>query len=265
MAQRRMFSLLVTDTDAFLDMPLSTQALYFHLGMHGDDEGFVGSPRKIARSIGCNADDLKVLAAKGFIIAFESGVVVIRDWNINNTLRNDRFHPTIYTEEKALVSMTGGNRYELASNMATVGIPHDNHVATVGIPSDNQMEPELNITKHNITKPNRTKGRNKFVPPAVSEVEAYIKEKGYNIDAEKFVAYYESKGWLVGKSPMKNWKAAVVTWSKNNYQSPSQTTSSNGFLDILRDMEAEEQRNGVIVSEQEGDGSSPFGFASGLP
>ena len=157
MAQRRMFSLLVTDTDSFLDMPLSTQALYFHLGMHGDDEGFVGSPRKIARSIGCNADDLKVLAAKGFIIAFESGVVVIRDWNINNTLRNDRFHPTIYTEEKALVSMTGGNRYELASNMATVGIPHDNHVATVGIPSDNQMEPELNITKHNITKPNLTK------------------------------------------------------------------------------------------------------------
>ena len=89
MAQKRMFSLQVTDTDRFLDMSASAQALYFHLGMHGDDDGFMSSPRKIARIAGCNDDDLRLLAAKGYIIPFESGVVVITDWNINNTLKND--------------------------------------------------------------------------------------------------------------------------------------------------------------------------------
>lgn len=76
MAQKRMFSLSVIDTDRFLEMPVSAQALYFHLGMHGDDDGFVASPRKIARSVGCNVDDLRLLAQKNFIIPFESGVVV---------------------------------------------------------------------------------------------------------------------------------------------------------------------------------------------
>ena len=86
MAQKRMFSLAVTDTDKFLDMSASAQALYFHLGMHGDDDGFVASPKKIARGVGCNDDDLRLLASKGYIIPFESGVIVIVDWNINHTL-----------------------------------------------------------------------------------------------------------------------------------------------------------------------------------
>lgn len=107
------------------------------------------------------------------------------------------------------------------------------------------------------------KAQKRFTPPTISEVEEYAREKGYSVDAEKFVAYYESKGWLVGKSPMKNWKAAVVTWSKNNFEHPNKATSSNGFLDILRDMEAEQGE--VIVSEQDGNGESSFGFASGLP
>lgn len=84
MANKRMFSLSVVDTDRFLDMPVSTQALYFHLGMHGDDDGFVSSPRKIARAAGCNDDDLRLLIQKNYIIPFESGVVVITDWRLNN-------------------------------------------------------------------------------------------------------------------------------------------------------------------------------------
>ena len=79
MAQKRMFSLKVVDTDKFLEMPSSSQALYFHLGMHGDDDGFVSSPKKIARAVGCNDDDIRLLAAKGFIIPFDSGVIVITD------------------------------------------------------------------------------------------------------------------------------------------------------------------------------------------
>ena len=111
MAQKRMFSLAVVDTDRFMDMPVSTQALYFHLGMHGDDDGFVASPRKIARSAGCNDDDLRLLIQKQYIIPFESGVIVISDWNTNNTLKNDRYKPTVYQNEKALLSLTPAGHY----------------------------------------------------------------------------------------------------------------------------------------------------------
>ena len=111
MAQKRMFSLKVVDTDKFLEMPASTQALYFHLGMHGDDDGFVASPRKIARAMGGSDDDMRLLAAKGFIIPFESGVVVITDWKINNTLKNDRYQETIYTAEKETLYLDDAGRY----------------------------------------------------------------------------------------------------------------------------------------------------------
>lgn len=117
MAQKRMFSLQVTDTDKFLDMSSSAQALYFHLGMHGDDDSFVSSPKKIARAAGSNDDDLKLLAAKGFIIPFESGVVVMTDWNINNTLKNDRYHETIFLGEKAQIGIDKSGKYVLGTNM----------------------------------------------------------------------------------------------------------------------------------------------------
>lgn len=100
MAERRMFAKTIIDSDAFLDMPLSTQALYFHLGMRADDDGFVNSPKKIQRAVGAAEDDLRILITKNFIIPFDSGVIVIKHWNINNYIQNDRYHPTAYIEEK---------------------------------------------------------------------------------------------------------------------------------------------------------------------
>ena len=100
MAQRRMFSKKITDTDSFLDMSLSAQALYFHLNMGADDEGFVDNVKKIQRSIGASNDDLKILVGKGFLLPFESGVVVIRHWRIHNYIQADRFQATIYQDEK---------------------------------------------------------------------------------------------------------------------------------------------------------------------
>ena len=99
MAEKRMFSKKIIDSDAFLDMPLSTQALYFHLSMRADDEGFINNPKKVSRMIGCGEDDLKLLIAKNFIIPFESGVVVIKHWLIHNTIRKDRAKETLYKEE----------------------------------------------------------------------------------------------------------------------------------------------------------------------
>lgn len=100
MAQRRMFSKKITDTDNFLDMPLSTQALYFHLNMGADDEGFIDKVKTIQRTIGASDDDIKILIAKGFIIPFENGVVVIRHWRIHNYIQADRFQATIHQNEK---------------------------------------------------------------------------------------------------------------------------------------------------------------------
>ena len=125
-------------------MSASAQALYFHLGMHGDDDGFVSSPRKIARIAGCNDDDLRLLAAKGYIIPFESGVVVITDWNINNTLKNDRYHPTIYAEEKSMLTTDHAGRLMLGNSQETTW----NHDGTI-------LEPERNLTELNLTKLNK--------------------------------------------------------------------------------------------------------------
>ena len=114
MSERRMFSKIIVDSDAFLDMPLSTQALYFHLGMRADDEGFVNNPRKIQRMIGATDDDLRILASKKFIIPFDSGIVVIKHWKINNYIRSDRLSGTTYGEEKALLVVKDNGAYSLA-------------------------------------------------------------------------------------------------------------------------------------------------------
>ena len=111
MAQRRMFSLQVIDTDQFLDMPASAQALYFHLGMRADDDGFVSSPRKIMKITNSSDDDYKLLLAKQFVIPFESGICVIRHWRIHNYIQADRYHETIYLSEKQQVKVEN-NHYE---------------------------------------------------------------------------------------------------------------------------------------------------------
>lgn len=204
MAQKRMFSLGVIDTDRFLDMPASAQALYFHLGMHGDDDGFVSAPKKIARAAGCNDDDLRLLIAKDFVIPFESGVIVITDWHINNTLKNDRYHETVYLKERSQLAVDDSGRYVVGTGLE----PTWNQSGT-------NLEPEHNITKHNITERAAKPPRPRFVPPTVDEVRAYCEERKNGLDAEHFVNFYTANGWKQarGKSIV-DWKAAVRTWEK---------------------------------------------------
>lgn len=99
MAERRMFAKTIIDSDAFLDLPLSTQALYFHLSMRADDDGFINNPKKIMRMIGSNDDELTFLMVKKFIMTFESGVIVIKHWKIHNLIQKDRYKPTHYIDE----------------------------------------------------------------------------------------------------------------------------------------------------------------------
>lgn len=114
MAERRMFCKSVIDSDVFSDMPLTTQALYFHLGMRADDDGFVNNPKKIQRSIGATADDMKLLIAKEFIIPFESGVIVITHWKQHNYIQKDRYHPTRHFKEKSQLVIDKAGQYTFA-------------------------------------------------------------------------------------------------------------------------------------------------------
>jgi len=112
MAKRRMFSSDIVDSDKFLDMPVSARCLYYDLGMRADDDGFVG-PKKILRLTGASDDDLKVLIAKGFVIPFKSGVLVIKDWKMNNYIQKDRYSETIYKTEKSQLSEDTNGSYIL--------------------------------------------------------------------------------------------------------------------------------------------------------
>lgn len=108
-----MFAKTIIDSDMFLDMPLSSQALYFHLSMRADDDGFISNPKRIQRMVSCSDDDLKLLVAKNFIIPFESGVVVIKHWKIHNYIKKDRYKETIYRDEKGMLTTTQNNIYEI--------------------------------------------------------------------------------------------------------------------------------------------------------
>lgn len=137
MPEKRMFTKKITESDAFLEMPLSAQCLYFHLNMYADDDGFINAPKKVIRMIGASEDDMKLLIAKRFVLVFESGVIVIKHWRMHNTLQNDRYHPTDYQEEYRQLRLKDNKSYSLETNC---------------IQNGNILETEHNITKHNITR-----------------------------------------------------------------------------------------------------------------
>lgn len=219
MAHKSCFSTQIVRSGAFLEMPLSAQALYFHLGMEADNEGFVNNPRIVTRMISAADDDLRLLVAKNFVIVFESGVIVIKGWRINNTLRSDRFKETAYAAEKSMLYLKPNGSYTLDS---TQGKPLLTCAFDSGIPAVYQMatsgSPKLKETKLKETKSNEgNKARTAFVPPSLDEVQAYVKEKGYHFDAEAFIAHYEANGWVQanGRAKIKNWKMCCTTWEKN--------------------------------------------------
>lgn len=125
MAQRRMFSKKVTDTDVFLDMPLSTQALYFHLNMHADDDGFIDNTKTIQRMIGSSDDDRKLLVAKQFLLPFENGVVVIKDWRVHNYIRKDTYNQTMYPNELEQLNINNSGQYERQDLLPYTERPRD--------------------------------------------------------------------------------------------------------------------------------------------
>ena len=196
MAERRMFAKSIVDSDAFIDMPMSARLLYYDLGMRADDDGFVNSPKKIMRMIGATNDDMNILLMRKFVISFESGVVVIKHWRIHNYIQSDRYHPTKYAEEKAKLSVKDNGAYTLDTKC---------------IQDVSTLDTEVRLGKDSIGKDRLDSSKH----PTLEDVKAYCKERGNRVDPERFIDYYTSNGWKVGKNPMKDWKAAVRTWERS--------------------------------------------------
>ena len=158
MAERRMFSKTIVDSDAFLDMPLSTQALYFHLSMRADDDGFLNNAKKIQKIIGASDDDLKLLIIKRFVIAFDDGIIVVKHWRMNNYLRKDRYTPTVYQEEFKMLGIKDNGAYTL---LDTAGIPDGNQCVTrlpqVSIGKDSIDKDSINTICQELEAPDRKK------------------------------------------------------------------------------------------------------------
>ena len=150
MAERRMFAKTIVLSDAFLDMPMSARCLYFTLGMFADDDGFVNAPKAIMRQCGASEDDMRVLVAKKFVILFESGVIVIKHWRINNYLRSDRYTETKHIDEKNSIVIESNGAYHLRDEENNSGIPPG--IPNSGIPSIGKYS----IGKDSIDKNNNT-------------------------------------------------------------------------------------------------------------
>lgn len=216
MAERRMFAKTIVLSDAFLDMPLGARCLYMTMGMLADDDGFVNAPKSIMRQCGSTEDDLKILIAKKFILPFDSGVIVIKHWRINNYLQRDRLTPTKYQDELATLSVEENGAY-------TESCIHDDNSPCIHS-IDKYSIDKNSIDNNKATKPQR------FNPPTVQEVTAYCNERNNGIDAQAFVDFYSSKGWMVGSNKMKDWKASVRTWERNTpKKSPSKYMTAEEY------------------------------------
>ena len=244
MAERRMMAKSIIETDMFLDMPTSCQCLYFHLLLRADDDGFISNPKSIVRTLSASADDLKLLIAKQYLISFESGVVVIKDWKIHNYIRNDRYKAS-NVPERELLNIRKDKAYTLKENdgvpMIDYGIPADNQMDTNGIPTvsigkdrlgkDRLGKDRLDI-EGECEKPHSPK-RKTFTKPTIDEIQDYCIERNNNVNAEHFFDYYESNGWKVGKNSMKDWQAAVRTWEKNSYTNTTKQTKKTNTEQTL--------------------------------
>lgn len=148
MAEKRMFTQQIVDSDAFLDMPLSAQALYFHLSMRADDDGFVKNPRKIQRMINAGDDDLRLLIAKRFVLIFESGVIVIKHWRLHNTLRKDRYKPTVFQDEFKRLELKSNGAY--TERTVPVGCQTVAERLPNGCQHDDKLAPQNRLDKNRL-------------------------------------------------------------------------------------------------------------------
>lgn len=248
MAERRMFSKTIIDSDMFLDMPLSTQALYFHLSMRADDEGFINNPKKIQRMIGASDDDMKVLIAKQFIIPFDSGIVVIKHWRIHNYIQKDRFKPTIYENEKSYITEKNGiydlNKISNVSEMYPTCIQNGYQMDTQDRIGKDRLDKD-NIGKDSIASVEASPTTELTTPTNTKQKEVKHKHGEYLhvlLTDKQYTSLVERYGqtiidgyiqkideWiqLKGKSPYKDFNLAIQNWLKKDNVQPMIANNQN--------------------------------------
>ena len=230
MAERRMFAKTIIDSDAFLDMSLSTQALYFHLSMRADDDGFVNNPKKIQRMIGSGDDEMKMLIAKKFIIPFDSGVCVIKHWRIHNYIQKDRYKETVYKEEKSHLLLKDNKSYKYMDTPC---------IQDVSIP-----ETQVRIGKDRIGQDRIDKNNNKsslllfeelgfgsISPIIVEDIKLLEKEytETWVIEAlkEANAAGVRNLKYVIGI--LKNWKSKGFKAEKPQNKQQNKYSKTSGF------------------------------------
>ena len=186
MAERRMFAKTIIDSDAFLEMPLSTQALYFHLSMRADDDGFLNNAKKVMRMIGANQNDLDLLLVKNFVIKFEDGICVIKHWRIHNYIQTDRYHETMYKDNKNLLNIDENKAYTLKNTGKKL---EGNRIIEVIEPMDTECiqdvskmdtQVRLELGKDSIGKDNKKEKKKK-----VSSLDEIINNYTSNLDLKE--------------------------------------------------------------------------------
>lgn len=228
MAERRMFSKSIIDSDLFLDMPATTQMLYFHLAMRADDDGFINNPKRIMRMIGAADDDMRILIAKKFVILFDSGIVVIKHWRIHNYIRSDRYKPSIFLEKNSL-HLDKGMVYQENSNYNHSGIPNDNQPDTNGIPDVNQtgdnMDTQVRLGKDRLgedklasylSEKEKNSNFQQSDTPTIELIQAFAESESIQTDVKKFYDYYSARNWKNknGKSILNEWKIVLKRWGE---------------------------------------------------
>lgn len=234
MAERRMFAKTIIDSDAFIDMPLSTQALYFHLSMRADDDGFINNPKKIQRMIGASDDDLKVLVMKRYILPFDSGVVVIKHWRMHNYIQKDRYKPTVYIEEKATLEVKKNGSYTECIQDVSKLETQDRLEIELGKDSIELGEDIVEAAPPPPPKPTRHKYG--FYKNVLLTDEDYLKLQeefphDYSDRIERLSEYIASSG-----KSYKNHLATIRNWARKDKEK-TKDKSSNPFLDMLKNGE----------------------------
>lgn len=221
MAEKRMFSRKIVESDAFLDMPTSAQALYMHLGMEADDDGVVNAPNGVRRSVGASQEDLRLLVDKGFLLDFDSGVMVIKHWRINNTVQKDRYHPSAYTEEMGQLEIKPNGAYtrrrvdteSCIQSAVSRGVDTE---ACIQRAVSREPDTEIRSDKNRLEKISIRESQGEVQEggraPTVAEVSAYIRETGSKVNPKIFCDYYGARGWKIKGEPVEDWRALIRTW-----------------------------------------------------
>lgn len=236
MAERRMFSKSVIDSDPFVDMPVSAQLLYFHLGMHADDDGFVSNPKQIQRSVGCSADDIKLLAAKSFIITFESGIVVITHWKLHNYIQKDRYKPTFYQIERSKIRLDKNNVYTLYTDCIqnVYTLDTQDSIGEVSIVKDSlgEGESEPNGSPPTPSKPKFQKfGEYSHVKLTQEQYQKLIADFGEAVVTE-YIRRVDEYQQQTGKS-YKDYSLTIRHWiNKDTTEAKKNVKGENASLDF---------------------------------